>query len=98
MLKSIFISIVFYILPLITFSFKPPVQLYRGWKWTGLNRKHLQMALQFKIIEIPHQTNLLQYYTLLVENLGDQIIIRWYIAKIENETATIEVVYDDSMN
>mmetsp|Transcript_31879 Transcript_31879/g.45883 ORF Transcript_31879/g.45883 Transcript_31879/m.45883 type:complete len:95 (-) Transcript_31879:445-729(-) len=67
----------------------------KRWKWIGMNRDSHQMALQLKIIEVPVQSNLLQYYSLLVENLGDENILRWYIAKIEDKKATIEVVYDD---
>ena len=52
----------------------------------------LQMALQMEMVKMPVQLNPRDYFYLLQKLMPDQNIIRWYIAKIEEDTATIEVV------
>ena len=53
------------------------------------------MALQLETIKMPVQLNPRDYFYLLQKLMPEEDIIRWYIAKIEDDTATIEVVKDN---
>lgn len=52
----------------------------------------LQMALKLETISIPVQLNPREYINQLRTFIPHEDIIRWYIAKIENGIAVIEVV------
>jgi hypothetical protein len=55
----------------------------------------INMALQLETIRMPVQLNPRDYFYLLQKLMPEEDIIRWYIAKIEDDTATIEVVKDN---
>ena len=55
----------------------------------------VKMALQLETIKIPVQLNPRDYFYLLQKLMPEEDIIRWYIAKIEDDTAIIEVVKDN---
>ena len=55
----------------------------------------VKMALQLETIKMPVQLNPRDYFYLLQKLMPEEDIIRWYIAKIEDDTATIEVVKDN---
>ena len=55
----------------------------------------ITMALQLETIKMPVQLNPRDYFYLLQKLMPEEDIIRWYIAKIEDDTATIEVVKDN---
>ena len=56
----------------------------------------LQMSLQLDTIMIPVQLNPRDYVQHLKRIIPEEDIIRWYIAKIEDGVAVIEVVRETS--
>ena len=54
----------------------------------------LRMSLEMEVVKIPRQSDLTEYWKLLSNTLPNVNIIRWYIARFENGTAVLEVVYD----
>jgi hypothetical protein len=60
-------------------------------------RIRLQRAALNKVmIEMPKQTDLSQYERMVEEKIEAKRIIRWYVARLLDEKAMVEVVYDDS--
>ena len=56
------------------------------------SRRSLQMSLQLETVEVPVQLNPAEYVNILRQVVPEDEIIRWYIARIENSVAIIEVV------
>ena len=69
-----------------------PTGAFKSLTITRQTINSLQMALQMEMVKMPVQLNPRDYFYLLQKLMPDQNIIRWYIAKIEEDTATIEVV------
>ena len=59
-----------------------------------ISRSTLRMSLQLETINIPLQLNPRDYFQRLKEIVPEKDIIRWYIARIENGCAVVEVVRD----
>jgi hypothetical protein len=49
-------------------------------------------ALELETLEIPYQQNPGAYKAIITDAIPEKDIIRWYIAKIENGRAFVEVV------
>lgn len=53
------------------------------------------MSLRLDTITVPVQLNPRDYIHLLQQKIPEEDIIRWYIARIEDGLAVIEVVRED---
>ena len=58
------------------------------------SRHSFQMLLQLETVEVPVQLNPSEYVNVLRQIVPEDEIIRWYIARVENNVAVIEVVRD----
>jgi hypothetical protein len=56
------------------------------------SRNSLQMSLHLETVKVPVQLNPSQYVNVLRLVVPEDEIIRWYIARVENNVAVIEVV------
>ena len=52
----------------------------------------LKMALELRTIQVPVQSDVQRYYSIVTETVKEPELLRWYIASIANATATIEMV------
>jgi hypothetical protein len=52
------------------------------------------MELELKYITIPRQKYFSSYYIRLKEIIDEKEILRWYIAKFDDENAYIEIVLE----
>ena len=59
---------------------------------------NLFMSLQMEVLNIRTQSDFNNYFQEISKSLPDATIIRWYIAKIDNGFATVEVVYNPNAN
>jgi hypothetical protein len=60
---------------------------------SGTSSRHsLQMSLHLETVEVPVQLNPSEYVNVLRQVVPEDEIIRWYIARVENNVAVIEVV------
>jgi hypothetical protein len=50
------------------------------------------MSLHLETVEVPVQLNPSEYVNVLRQVVPEDEIIRWYIARVENNVAVIEVV------
>lgn len=53
-------------------------------------------ALDLKVFTFPAQTDLSQYEQLLMQQIPEDKMIRWYVSKIKGDKAEIEVVFENS--
>lgn len=58
------------------------------------SRRSLQMSLQLETVKVPVQLNPSEYVNALKQVVPEDEIIRWYIARVENNVAVIEVVLE----
>ena len=62
----------------------------------SIRRLQVINALQLDTFELPLQLNPMMYKTLIEEIIPENEIIRWYIARVENDVVLIEVVREKS--
>jgi len=58
--------------------------------------QQLRIAMELRTIQMPVQQDYSMYKTLMERSIDSSKIVRWYIAKIEEGTATLEVVVEEA--
>ena len=68
------------------------ISAFKSGTFSRYSLHSIQMALKLETIYIPVQLNPCDYVLHLKKVIPEEEIIRWYIAKIEDDRAIIEVV------
>lgn len=54
-----------------------------------------KFQLQMKVLRLPAQDDVGLYEQLVKQEVGEERVVRWYIARMDRNQAVVEVVYED---
>ena len=63
--------------------------------WMRRQLSQLNMAMDLKTMQMPVQQDVSMYKKLMEQSIDPSKIVRWYIASIDQGTATLEVVIEE---